>query len=561
MAGQDLASLPVPSLEETCARLVSSVETVAGAGAIERTKAMVHELLEPDSIGRLLQKRLLENAERHSQGNWQADLWVRKEYLELRSPLVPSTSFFVLQADLGKGHTMLERAALICGVVKEFEDTAMKGDLSPDVVGGLPQDMDCYKTMFHKYRVPSTRTDVLCESKARAARHVVVLWRGNFFRIAMPQSKAHGAKLYWQASLAGILQNNTENAGNRIGALTAWHRDGWAKARRTFADNNPSNKALLDIIDGASFILCLDDAASEDTESMARQLWIGNASNRWYDKPLQFVVFSNGRSGFVGEHSVLVGRPSLRLLNCVTAAILASDSEVDAPPPLDNNAPPKEAQPLPYKLCPSICASIAQSHVDFVSHIDNQKLKYIQSHAFGRKTFETTNFSANTLDRLVLMLAATEYYGRLVPAYDPISMSHIAGGRFEKCRLATHATRHFIDSIRSADLPTSAKRGSLEMAARAHAGAVAEVRAGKGIDGHLLGLRAMVRDGEEVPLLFEDEAVTQSERWLVSMSYMETSGLQYGFGQIVDEGWGVGFMLSDKHLGLYPSEQEFDCVA
>ena len=543
-----LAILPVPSLEDTCDRLVSSIEVIADTVTVERIRRMIQEFLAPDSFGRTLQKRLLERAEQQPQGNWLTDIWVSREYLELRYPLAPSTSFFAFQASPRKEQDMLEHAALICTVVQQFEGAVINGDLATDILGGIPQDMECYMAMFRRYRVPCVGTDVLRESKVGGARHIVVLRKGQFFRLAMPQAEGHSAKLYWRTSLAAVLRSEAVDGANNIGSLTAWDRDGWADARQAISDTNASNQTLLDTIDNASFILCLDDAAPKDTETTARQLWIGNASNRWYDKPLQFIVFSNGHFGFVGEHSVLDGRPILRLLDSVTAAIISSDTEVDASPPLDNNVPQNTIEPLPCKLNPSLYSSIAQSHADFETHIASQQIMHFQYHGLGHKALDEAKLSANTVGHLIHMLAATEYYGKLIPAYDPISLGHVPGGRYEKCRLATHATKHFINVMRNYSVSTAAQRESLHAAAKAHAVAVADIRAGKGVDGHLLGLRAMVREREEMPPLFEDEVVRESERWLVSVSYMKTEGLRYGFGQVVDDGWGFGFMVFEERM-------------
>ena len=545
---QSLASLPVPSLEDTCGRLFSSIEVVLDTAAVEKIRNMIQEFLAPDSFGRTLQKRLLERAEQQPQGNWLTDIWVSREYLELRCPLAPNTSFFALLANPERGQNMLGRAALICTVVQQFEGAVINGDLTADILGGIPQDMECYMAMFRRYRVPCVGTDVLCESKVGGARHIVVLWRGYCFRLAMPQADGHSAKLYWQTSLAAVLRSEPEDGGNNIGSLTAWNRDGWANARQAISDTNASNQTFLDTIDNASFILCLDDAALEDTEAMARQLWIGNASNRWYDKPLQFIVFSNGHSGFVGEHSVLDGRPILRLLDSVTAAITASDTEVDAPPPIDNNVPQNTVEPLLCELDPSLYSSIEQSHADFKTHIASQQIIHFQYYGLGQKALDVAKLSANTVGHLIQMLAATEYFGKLVPAYDPISIGHVPGGRYEKCRLATHATKHFIKFMRTDSVSTEAKRESLYAAARAHTVAVADVRAGKGVDGHLCGLRAMVREREEMPPLLKDKDVGESVRGFVSMSYMETKGLRYGFGPVVDEGWGFGLMVFEERL-------------
>jgi hypothetical protein len=51
-------------------------------------------------------------------------------------------------------------------------------------------------------------------------------------------------------------------------------------------------------------------AGSRETRVLraAVQCWHGDGSNRWFDKPLQFIVNDNGTAGFMGEHS-MISRP------------------------------------------------------------------------------------------------------------------------------------------------------------------------------------------------------------------------------------------------------------
>ena len=84
-------------------------------------------------------------------------------------------------------------------------------------------------------------------------------------------------------------------------------------ARKLLMDASTENKKSLDIIESSSFIVCLDDARPVTLEERARQYWHGDGTNRWFDKPCQFIINENGTSGFLGEHSMMDGLPTLRL--------------------------------------------------------------------------------------------------------------------------------------------------------------------------------------------------------------------------------------------------------
>jgi carnitine O-acetyltransferase len=60
----------------------------------------------------------------------------------------------------------------------------------------------------------------------------------------------------------------------------------------------------LEAIETSLFVLCLDEhkptSDSSNPEAMqdfSRQLWHGNGHNRFFDKPIQWVVFDSGESG------------------------------------------------------------------------------------------------------------------------------------------------------------------------------------------------------------------------------------------------------------------------
>jgi len=84
---------------------------------------------------------------------------------------------------------------------------------------------------------------------------------------------------------------------------------------------HPSNAKALEEIEAASFTVCLDDATPVTLEERAHQYWHGDGKNRWYDKPLQFIINDNGTSGFMGEHSMMDGTSTLRLNDYVNQVI------------------------------------------------------------------------------------------------------------------------------------------------------------------------------------------------------------------------------------------------
>jgi len=98
--------------------------------------------------------------------------------------------------------------------------------------------------------------------------------------------------------------------GVPIGALTSENRDNWTEARKHLSSVG-NNAKTLQRIDSAIVIVALDDTAPTTRGELSWACWNGanggsGAGNRWFDKH-QLIVFENGRSGFLGEHSCMVG--------------------------------------------------------------------------------------------------------------------------------------------------------------------------------------------------------------------------------------------------------------
>ena len=120
-----------------------------------------------------------------------------------------------------------------------------------------------------------------------------------------------------------------------LGVLTSLPRNEWAAARRMITEGGDlKNKAALEIIDSALFVLVLDDHEPTDIASAAKNMLhgshklvlgengrleqSGSLCNRWYDK-LQLIVMANGKAGVNFEHSAIDGHTALRYVSDIFA--------------------------------------------------------------------------------------------------------------------------------------------------------------------------------------------------------------------------------------------------
>jgi len=69
-----LPKLPVPSLDETLAKYLRSIEPLTTPEELERSKVLAKDFVKPGGLGQILQQRLLD-VDRAAPNNWLDDTW------------------------------------------------------------------------------------------------------------------------------------------------------------------------------------------------------------------------------------------------------------------------------------------------------------------------------------------------------------------------------------------------------------------------------------------------------------------------------------------------------
>lgn len=72
---------------------------------------------------------------------------------------------------------------------------------------------------------------------------------------------------------------------------------------------------------------------------------------------------------------------------------------------------------------------------------------------------------------------------------------------------------------------------------------------GFGVDRHFLGLKMLLKPGEEKPALFSDPLFLKSSHWNLSTSQVTSEFYDgYGWGPVVADGYGCAYMVKDQSL-------------
>lgn len=539
-----LPELPVPTLEETGKRYLKSVHPLLNAQEYQRTEKAVQDFVRPGGEGESLQQRLLARAQDPKCQNWLYEWWNHAAYVGARDPVVPYVSYFYSYRDDRSRRAPAKRAAAVASSVMEFKRQVDDRSLEPEYLRKEPMAMSSYQYMFNCCRIPAEGADYTQTYPAKENQHIIVVRKNQFYVVPTHMNGQQLNTSEFQQQFERILRK-AERAP-AVGALTSANRDFWTAARQRLLAANPANKDALQVIEGASFVICLDDAAPVTLEERAHSYWHGDGANRWFDKPLNFIVNENGSAGFIGEHSMMDGTPTHRLNDYVNDLIF--HNRLDYSNPSIRSTIP-DPQPLAFHLDDAVTGDIATATRDFHSVIAKHELRVQAFQGYGKGLIKKFKCSPDAYVQMIIQLAYFKMYGKNRPTYESASTRKFKLGRTETTRSVSDESVAFCTA--QADPNSNASREDVVKAFRAalaaHVKYTAEASVGKGVDRHLFGLKKLLHDGEKVPALYQDPAYAYSGSWYLSSSQLSSEYFNgYGWSQVIDDGFGIAYMINEN---------------
>lgn len=540
---ESLPRLPVPTLDETAARYLKSLHPLLSPGEFEKSKKAVADFVKPDGIGSKLQAKLLARREHPKHKNWIYDWWNDAAYLSYRDPVVPYVSYFYSHRDDRKRRDPVKRAAAISSAVLSFKKAVDEGTLEPEYMKKLPICMDSYQWMFNASRVPAKPADYPVKFDPKAHKHLVAIRKNNVYKIV---HEVDGKELN-SAELEAQFRRVYELAVSRgpaIGAITSENRDVATDAREVLLSADPNNKAALETIESASFVVCLDDAAPVTLEERAHSYWHGDGQNRWFDKPLQFIVNDNGTSGFMGEHSMMDGTPTHRLNDYVNDVIFNNKIDLSSTD-VRSNVP--EPSLVRFNINKDVQKEIDRAVTDFNAVIGQHELAVQSYQGYGKGLIKKFKCSPDAYVQMIIQLAYHKMYGKNRPTYESAATRRFQQGRTETCRTVSDASVSWCNAMADHGADDKTKVGLFREAIAAHLEYITAASDGKGVDRHLFGLKKLLAPGEELPEIYKDPAYGYSSSWYLSTSQLSSEFFNgYGWSQVIDAGFGIAYMINEN---------------
>lgn len=604
--GQDkLPKLPIPKLEDTCARYVKALTPLLSEQQLATTRAAVDAFVATD--GPKLQQELCAYAE--DKASYIEDFWYDAYLAGSSSVVLNINPYFVLEDDPVPQHNdQGRRAAALTISALQFLCKLRAETLAPDDWRGAPLCMNQYRRLFGCTRMPKDGCDQI--QSHPDSKHLVVMAKGRiyYFDVLWGDGSLCVSEERLCANLQLILDDAraatsgggpaglSQQLAESVGVLTSELRPTW-HALRAQLSRDADNAASLDIVDSALFVLCLDDDAPSTPEDVAKTMLhgtyamrdgvqVGSICNRWYDK-MQIIVCANGAAGVNFEHTSVDGHTVLRFVSDVFAATImrfaAKISSAKIPGADGGGAPTVklsrgnsardvqsgaiaielDANPTPHhvgwRLSPQLEQAVRFAEVRLSDLVHQNETCTLEFDAFGKRGIVAHRLSPDAFVQLAMMAAYYALFGRVVNVYEPVQTKGFLHGRTEAARTMTAEAAHFVRTW-SSPLGDDTKVVALRAAVDSLAKLVKLAAAGHGVDRHLYALHAIHKRSAAadapLPALFADAGWAELNHTTISTSNCGNPVLHlFGFGPVAADGFGVGYIIKDDTISFCASSK------
>lgn len=539
--------LPVPALEQTLKKYLRSTVPHQTKQSLAKTEQAVESALSgaDAKLMQKLQQRLEDRATKEGRESWLSEWWNDAAYMAYRDPVVPYVSYFYSHKDDKTRKTGPKRAAGLLKAFLAFRRLLETEQLAPEKGKAGSLCMRSYKWMFNSNRIPEKPSDTAVKYDWQANNHLVVLRNGHFYEFDLVHNGQELSEAEIESQLQKILSDSASSkpAPQPIGALSSNNRDKWTDSRKALA-SLPGNQQALERIDSSVIVVCLDEIAPRNIESTAWQLWCGDGKNRFYDKQ-QIITFANGKSGFMGEHSMMDGTPTLRLNDFALQALEAGKIDLGSSNRTDLPAP----KPIQFKTDATVEAQIEESIKDFNELMGRHDLSILDFQGYGKGAIKKFKCSPDAWVQMVIQLAYFKMYGKPCPTYESAQTRKFKWGRTETIRSASVESKAFCEAMESHGASDAERYEKFQAAVKQHLSYATAAADGQGVDRHLFGLKKLLKEGEKLPAIYEDPAFGLSSTWKLSTSQISSEAFAcWGFGEVTPEGFGCAYAIKENSL-------------
>jgi len=556
------------------------IEPMLSREEFTQAKQDVNALLNSGS-GQRLQKFLearVADFSKCEMNSWLLDWWSEHAYLAYRQSAPVFSNFYcnfeptsptpswqqTLLSSSRKRSAAGTRAASLCTGLFAFRELLLNDKIPQAKAGRSPLCMKLLNNTFNCCRVADAPIDRIARFDRFQNHHIVVLHRDQFYSLQVATCADHIRHYLSFDCLATIFDKLLATTTSKqqqqqlpIGHLTSDHRDRWYEARLELTKLS-HNRDVFALIESSLFVLCLDSHQPTDIRDSDKALFHNFGKNRFFDKPIQLVVFPNGAAGTNIEHSGWDGTTVVPVFEFV----LAFEKNAQRVQEFGTLSTPISAlQHLVFELPPNFERVIEQSRtrvIPLCAAVDNKHLSFT---GYGKDFIKRCRLSPDALVQMALQLTYYQLFSRLPPIYESGTTRRFQWGRTETIRSFSNQSLAFVKAF------THHKQSDSELIDFLHKAVKEHTRRSKeacvdaaGIDRHLLGLhnaaKQLVKTDKTfvMPKLFTSSLFSKKMfHWQMSTSNLSNDMFEAGWGAVVRDGLGFSYIIRDKSIQIKAS--------
>ena len=546
---ETLPLLPIPKLEHLL-EFLQWIEPIVDREEFQESQEALAEFIMPNGDGEKLQKKLIEVSKSQSSG-WLAPLW-NDMYLEYRGQLVCNMNYYALLENVNykSQYTVATLGAkLIYELIREYIEISSKC-FHPEFSKDQPLCMDQYNHIFKSVRLPLFKKDMYKTYPFTNQHHIVVYYKNNMYKVETSDSDGNIQTVDKLASkLQRIIDENIEDKGNDIGSLTTATREN-ASTLYESMEMDSTNRNSLDTLNTAVFVLCIDPI-TQDLKTSQEMLLLSNGKNRYFDKSCQIILWENLDIGFNNEHTGADATPWFSLINRVFSKIRnEANNEIDL---IDTSLPDELEWHIPNELKSRLTDQL-NKHQDLVHSI---YVDHLMFNHFGKGLIKTEKISPDAFFHIALQIAQYKTFGKLRSTYEAVSIRNFKNGRTECARAVNEDVSTLAIEISSKESAKDRLKELYQNAQDAHVNRIKKCQNGLGIERHLFALYKMYEKyGNQLgisspPKLYDSPGYKQLKHDFISTSGVGFESIRlFGFGPVVDDGYGIGYVIKDDEINV-----------
>ena len=167
------------------------------------------------------------------------------------------------------------------------------------------------------------------------------------------------------------------------------------------------------------------------------------------------IVFENGKSGFLGEHSCMDGTPTLRMTEFIIGAL--THNKIDLGPARTESTGSSLPAPteITFTIDAKTKANIAQAEKDFDELVGQHDMEVLHYEGYGKEYIKKFKTSPDAWAQLVKQLAFQKMYGRPGVCYESAQTRKYKLRRTEVIRSASNESKKWAESMLDPEVSVS----------------------------------------------------------------------------------------------------------